>query len=158
SGRYRSLRSYFTVLATSQHVRLEQCRRQFCVHDCIPDGSQRRARILAARHRRPHPMIRLMLVAQLALYCFAQAAHPPAEANRASVESAPPKLLWREPRPATVEDWKCGFEGCGFAPAPPFRFVKEDMEGTTAKLDLKDARGRSWAVKFGGKAITEPFG
>jgi hypothetical protein len=98
-------------------------------------------------------MTRLGLVVILAVRCFAQA-----EANRAVIEATPPRVLWREPKPATIEDWKCGFEGCDYAPAPPFQFVKEDVEGTTAKLDLKDAKGRSWAVKFGAKAITEPFG
>jgi hypothetical protein len=31
------------------------------------------------------------------------------------------------------------------------------MEGTNPKLLAKDSKGRSWSVKFGGKAITEPF-
>ena len=98
-------------------------------------------------------MSRVALVIAFAVRCFAQA-----QADRVVIEATPPRLLWREPKPATIEDWKCGFEGCACAPAPPFQFVKEDAAGTSAKLELKDAQGRAWAVKFGGKAITEPFG
>ncbi len=103
-------------------------------------------------------MTRLTIALAFSICSFAQATHAPGDANRAMIESTPTRLLWREPRPSTVEDWKCGFEGCDYAPVAPFRFVKEEGEGTTPKLDVTDARGRSWNVKFGAKVITEPFG
>jgi hypothetical protein len=100
-------------------------------------------------------MKRALLCSLLVYYAAAQAQE---NANRMPAEAVLPQLLWREPRPATVQDWACGFAGCDHAPAAPFYFVKEDREGTTPKVSGKDARGRFWSVKFGSKAVPECFG
>jgi hypothetical protein len=68
-----------------------------------------------------------------------------------------PEMLWRAPRPMTAQDWTCGPGGCDRAPAPPFQFVDEDVSGTNTKVTIKDARGRTWNVKFGGEVIPECF-
>jgi len=70
---------------------------------------------------------------------------------------APAPLLWRAPRPLTAQDWICGPGGCDGAPRPPFRFLKEDPSGTTPKVTLRDARDRTWSVKFGAEVIPECF-
>lgn len=77
--------------------------------------------------------------------------------DKAAAEDGLQKLMWRPPREATIQDWVCGFSGCDHAPAPPFRFVKEDLEGTSSKLSVNDAHGRSFSVKFGSKAVPESF-
>jgi hypothetical protein len=43
------------------------------------------------------------------------------------------------------------------APAPPFRFIAEDLQGRSPKIDVRDARGRLWSVKFGPEARAETF-
>lgn len=67
------------------------------------------------------------------------------------------QILWREPRPLTDQDWICGPGGCDHAPVPPFRFVKEDLSGSTPKVTVRDGRNRSWSVKFGAEVIPEVF-
>ncbi len=79
----------------------------------------------------------------------------------AGERTAPPPqgelVLWRAPRAISGADWIWGPGGEQAAPAPPFRFVKENLGGTTPKVDVRDARGRSWTVKFGGEVHTEVF-
>jgi hypothetical protein len=95
-----------------------------------------------------------LLLYMLASFCVAQCQE---SAHRSAVEDELPKVLWRTPREATLQDWTCGFAGCDHAPAPPFYFVREDKEGTSAKVSVKDANDRSWSVKFGGKVVPECF-
>ena len=54
-----------------------------------------------------------------------------------------------------VADWVSGPGGPEAAPRPPFRFVKENLDGTNPKIDVADSAGRNWVVKFG---IGSPFG
>jgi hypothetical protein len=42
-------------------------------------------------------------------------------------------------------------------PAPPFHFVREDLTGQSPKLEVRDARGRLWSVKFGVESKAEVF-
>ncbi|HUK16295.1 MAG TPA: hypothetical protein VLW65_07760 [Bryobacteraceae bacterium] len=92
----------------------------------------------------------------LGLLALSVTAQSPQDADRA-VEAVRPAVLWRAPRDLGTENWSCGSAGCAAAPAPPFYFLQEDMEGTFPKLTVKDAHGRSWSVKFGGKVIPESF-
>jgi hypothetical protein len=78
-------------------------------------------------------------------------------ANPAVSQAAPPKVLWHAPPDWTPKDWACGTGGCGLAPAPPFRFVREEMTGTDPKITVQDSRGRTWSVKFGAEVIPECF-
>ncbi len=78
-------------------------------------------------------------------------------ANRTLPRQELPKVLWQAPRAATEQDWACTFAGCDHAPAPPFRFLKTESGGSTAKISIKDANGRTFSVKFGGKVIPECF-
>ncbi|HKE27939.1 MAG TPA: hypothetical protein VKB88_36540 [Bryobacteraceae bacterium] len=96
-------------------------------------------------------MIRLLLCLVIALAAEAQ------QAERMAVEATQPGVLWRAPNDIGMENWRCGSAGCDHAPAPPYHFVKEDMEGTFPKLSIQDAKGRAWSVKFGGKVIPESF-
>jgi hypothetical protein len=67
-------------------------------------------------------------------------------------------VLWREPKRMTVQDWTCGPGGCDQAPAPPFRFQAEDFSGSSPKVTVVDAHGRTWSIKFGAEVIPECFG
>lgn len=88
---------------------------------------------------------------------MAAAAQNQYTADRAMVQAAHPAVLWRAPGNISMENWTCGSAGCDHVPAPPFQFVKEDLEGTFPKLTVKDAKGRTWSVKFGGKVTPESF-
>lgn len=96
-------------------------------------------------------MSRLLLCLLVGIVASAQ------QAERAVVEATHPGVLWRAPNDIGMENWTCGAAGCDHAPAQPFHFVKEDLEGTFPKLSIKDAKGRDWSVKFGGKVIPESF-
>ena len=57
----------------------------------------------------------------------------------------------------TIDDWTCGPGGCDRFPGPPFQFVKEELFGTNPKLSVRDAKGRTWSVKFGAEVIPDCF-
>ena len=67
------------------------------------------------------------------------------------------QTLWMEPPPFTASDWTWGPGGQEMAPRPPFRFQKEKFTGTNPKVDVVDAAGRRWVVKFGSEAHTDTF-
>jgi hypothetical protein len=76
---------------------------------------------------------------------------------QAQSASAAPQLLWEEPRPLTVLDWTWGPGGKERAPRGPFHFVKENLGGTNPKVEVADAQGPLWIVKFGGEVHTDTF-
>jgi hypothetical protein len=67
------------------------------------------------------------------------------------------QMLWREPQHATISDWTWGPGGQEMAPRAPFRFVKENLGGTNPKVDVQDAAGRRWTVKFGSEVHADTF-
>ena len=42
-------------------------------------------------------------------------------------------------------------------PQAPFQFIKEELSGTTPKMQVKDAKGTRWVVKFGEEAKPSAF-
>jgi hypothetical protein len=66
-------------------------------------------------------------------------------------------ILWRDPGPVESLDMTGGPGGRARAPQPPFAFVKEQMDGTSPKVILRDARGTEWMVKFGEEVKAENF-
>src|SRR5947209_1658318 len=67
------------------------------------------------------------------------------------------QVLWREPRVATPSDWTWGPGGQELAPRPPFEFVKEKLGGTNPKVEVRDAGGTLWTVKFGSEVHADTF-
>jgi hypothetical protein len=67
------------------------------------------------------------------------------------------QVLWKEPAPMTTNDWVWGPGGAEIAPRPPFQFLKENPGGTNPKIDVRDAAGRTWSVKFGGEVHSDTF-
>jgi hypothetical protein len=67
------------------------------------------------------------------------------------------EVLWRDPGRVERLDFIGGPGGRAGAPRPPFRFIKEDTSGTSAKVFVRDARGRTWNVKFGPEVKGEVF-
>ena len=70
-------------------------------------------------------------------------------------ESKP--LLWRVPGRITLADWIWGPGGEARAPKAPFEFIKEDLNGSNAKIKVRDANGEHWTVKFGGEDHGDVF-
>ena len=64
-------------------------------------------------------------------------------------------VLWRDPGAIHTRDLLYGPGSRALAPAPPFTFIKEDKEGESPKLDVRDARGVLWSVKLGEEAQSE---
>ena len=67
------------------------------------------------------------------------------------------QTLWTEPPQSTASDWTWGPGGQEIAPRPPFWFVKERFGGSNPKVEVRDAAGRHWVVKFGSEAHTDAF-
>jgi hypothetical protein len=70
---------------------------------------------------------------------------------------APAQTLWKPPAPATASTWMWGPGGEGIAPRPPFEFIKEKTGGTNPKVEVRDAAGRTWTVKFGSEVHSDTF-
>ena len=66
------------------------------------------------------------------------------------------QTVWKEPQPASIADWTWGPGGEELAPRAPFRFVKEKFGGTNPKVEVRDAAGRAWTVKFGSEFTRIP--
>jgi hypothetical protein len=67
------------------------------------------------------------------------------------------QMLWKEPQPPSISAWIWGPGGEETAPHPPFRFVKEKLSGTNPKVEVRDAAGRLWTVKFGSEVHSDTF-
>ncbi len=66
-------------------------------------------------------------------------------------------ILWRNPGPVSRLNLYYGPGGRFFVPAPPFRFLREDLSGSNPKILVRDARGRQWSVKWSDEARPEVF-
>jgi hypothetical protein len=68
-----------------------------------------------------------------------------------------PELIWRDPGDVASLNLLYGAGGQAHAPDPngKFTFVKEDMQGTSPKFDIKDEQGVHWRVKLGQEPQSE---
>lgn len=75
-----------------------------------------------------------------------------------AVSAVPPApLLWRDPGRVETLDFRLGPGGSEFVPQPPFRFLREMRSGTSPKVEIRDARNRTWRIKFGSEARPDVF-
>ena len=66
-------------------------------------------------------------------------------------------VLWRDPGDVAHLDFRYGIGGRAREPRPPFRFLKEDLSGSNPKVQVRDARGAVWSVKWSEEARPEVF-
>lgn len=66
-------------------------------------------------------------------------------------------ILWHDPGDVANLDFRYGIGGPEMQPKPPFTFVSGDTSGTTPKVQVRDAEGRTWVVKFGQEASPDTF-
>jgi len=64
-------------------------------------------------------------------------------------------VLWVEPTDLTSRDLFYGSGGKEHDPKGPFTFLKEDLDGTNAKFEVKDPDGVKWKVKLGAETGPE---
>jgi hypothetical protein len=65
--------------------------------------------------------------------------------------------MWRNPGDVQKLDLASGAGGRNGAPAPPFKFIREDTGGSNPKIEVRDARGVVWGVKWGEEVKSEVF-
>jgi len=65
--------------------------------------------------------------------------------------------LWRDPGEVERLDFRAGPGGSRGAPEPPFRFVAEHATGSNPCLSVRDARDRTWRIKWGDEVRSETF-
>jgi hypothetical protein len=94
----------------------------------------------------------------LALTVAALAAGEPERSYREKGIRPAAAVLWHNPGAVERLDLRYGAGGRALVPRPPFTFLKEDDTGTNAKVKVRDANGREWAVKFGPEASPDTFG
>jgi hypothetical protein len=63
--------------------------------------------------------------------------------------------LWREPKDIAAENLLYGTGGKEHEPKGPFTFLKEDLEGSNPKFDIRDENGVKWKLKLGAEARPE---
>lgn len=66
-------------------------------------------------------------------------------------------MLWHDPGAVESLDLVGGAGGKENAPKAPFSFIEEIMGGSTPKLEVKDANGVQWTMKFGSEVNSENF-
>ena len=66
-------------------------------------------------------------------------------------------VVWRDPGKVELRDLRYGPGGPELEPRAPFTFEKEDLSGTSPKVKVRDAGGRTWVVKFGEEARPDTF-
>ncbi len=64
-------------------------------------------------------------------------------------------ILWQDPGDVAARDMVYGPGGAEHQPRGPFKFVKEDMEGSSPKFVITDADGTKWKVKLDSEAHPE---
>jgi len=64
-------------------------------------------------------------------------------------------VLWREPGDISSRDLFFGPGGREHQPRGPFTFIKEDLDGSNPKFDVRDRDGVVWKVKLGAEAKPE---
>ena len=99
--------------------------------------------------------IRLTCVALCALSVI-----PAAQTGKNPAVTALPagqNVLWQDPGDVEAKDLVWGAGGEANQPQAPYQFLKEELSGTTPKIQVKDAKGITWVVKFGEEAKPSAF-
>lgn len=74
----------------------------------------------------------------------------------AKLKASATPMLWEAPRPVTAAEMTYGNGSAAGAPKPfpngTFHFVREEIKSTFPKIEVKDALGRKYKIKFGNGA------
>ena len=108
-------------------------------------------------------MARKRIVFNIALVFLIGTLSSPVAAQKTAGEekkakaAALPAVIWRDPGPPSTLNLLYGAGGKEHAPDPngQYTFLKEDMQGTSPKFDVKDDHGVRWRVKLGQEPQSE---
>lgn len=67
------------------------------------------------------------------------------------------ETIWRDPGDVERLDFREGPGGEDGAPAPPYTFIEEHATSSNPCLSVRDAKGRTWRVKWGDEIRSETF-
>ena len=98
------------------------------------------------------------IVAVAALVLLIQIPARPANKSHEAapaVATAVPAYLWHDPTDISSRDLYYGPGGKEHAPHTTYTFIKEDLNGTNPKFDVRDENGVKWRVKLGVEARPE---
>jgi len=99
------------------------------------------------------PKVHILAIAVVtAIFVHAGSAQKKEESLRAGK-----LVLWMPPGDVSSFDFQYGVGGKENQPEPPFRFVNEDSSGSNPKINVIDARGTKWNVKWGYEARPSTF-
>jgi hypothetical protein len=79
----------------------------------------------------------------------------PESPDRGENTALGPAVLWRNPTDIASRDLFYGPGGEKHQPHGPFTFIKEDLDGTSPKFDVRDGNDVKWKVKLGEEARPE---
>lgn len=94
-------------------------------------------------------MTKIFLVLALSVTAFAAPKKVAKEASNAT------PVVWEDPVDIATRDMIYGPGGKQHQPDGPFKFVKEDLNGTNPKYVITDADGVKWKLKLGEEAHPE---
>ncbi|MFY9554195.1 MAG: hypothetical protein WAV47_05680 [Blastocatellia bacterium] len=107
---------------------------------------------------------RAILLSLLAFFLIASSDTASGQAKqkrraRETVASVTPQTptVWHDPGAVEGLDFVNGKGGAKLAPRPPFTFLEEDSAGTNPKINVRDASGQTWGVKWGSEIHSEVF-
>src|SRR5262245_4993221 len=106
--------------------------------------------MLQIRHRL---CVLAVFVAIPAIYAYQAGRNGKGQENLSSGE----RVLWVDPGDVASLDFQYGVGGSEHQPQPPFRFVEEDLSGTSPKVNVMDAGDVAWNVKWGREARPSTF-
>lgn len=107
---------------------------------------------------RSHAKNRVVCGILIALLCAANASAEPDGTKSSKHKPAPEgrAVLWRNPADIASRNLFYGEAGAdGEAPSDTFTYIKEDLNGTSPKFDVRDDKGTKWTVKLGSEARPE---
>jgi hypothetical protein len=88
-------------------------------------------------------------------YSFVSQKQKPGKSNKFA-DTLPP-TIWHDPGDVENLDFVNGPAGSENIPRPPFIFKDEDTGGSNPKVNVTDADGRHWGVKWGSEVHAEVF-
>jgi hypothetical protein len=98
---------------------------------------------------------RLCITIVVLVFALSALAQNPGESRDKNARAAGTPVLWRDPGNIAARDLLWGSGSQSTAPNPPFTFVEEDASGTKPKVEVTDANGEKWKVKFGDEVHAE---
>ena len=98
----------------------------------------------------------IVSVLLIAVVVFASSTSQAVQKKKGEAKAGAP-FIWADPRAVENLDFAGGLGGRQGAPKPPFTFIEESLSGTNPKVQVNDANGVKWVVKFGSEVNAETF-